>query len=158
MMRVPTFFMTVLIAILTLAPTQTVAEEEIYRWVDKDGVVHFGNRPEGHEDAEVVNIAPTPGDNPKADPVSSPVFDSDPEPTYAQKLRDERAQARKEAAQKQAVIDAQCETARERVATLEPFPRVIIEKEDGSVVRMDDNDRLEKLAESKAFVAENCNK
>lgn len=158
MMRIATFFVAVLIATLTLSTTQAVAEEEIYRWVDKDGVVHFGNRPEGHKDAEVVDVEKAPAYDPQSDPASSSVFDSDPEPTYAQKLRDERAQGRKKAAEKQEEMDGLCDTARKRVATLEPFTRVLLEKEDGSVTRMDDNDRLEKLNESKAFIAENCNK
>ena len=55
-------------------------------------------------------------------------------------------------------MEVLCKNNRERVATLEPVTRVLYEQEDGSVVRMDDNDRLEKLAESKAFIAENCDK
>jgi hypothetical protein len=158
MMRIATFFVAALIATLTLSTTQAVAEEEIYRWVDKDGVVHFGNRPEGHEDTEVVNIEKATDRDSQANSAPSSVFDRDPEPTYAQKLRDERAQGRKDAAEKQKEVDALCEVNRERVATLEPSTRVIIRLEDGSVTRMDDNYRLENLAESKAFIAENCDK
>jgi hypothetical protein len=158
MMRIATFFVAVLIATLTLTTTQALAEEEIYRWVDKDGVVHFGNRPGGQEDAEVVELEATPADELRSDSQSPSPYQHNSEPTYAQELREERAESRKETAEKKEEMDALCEMYRERVAKLEPFTRVMVEQEDGSVIRMDDNDRLEKLDESKAFVAENCNK
>ncbi len=158
MMRISTFFIAVLIATLVLSATQTVAEEQIYRWVDKDVVVHFHPRPEGHADAEVVNLNKAPGNDPQSDPESLSPYASDPQPSYAQKQRDERKQGRKEAAEKQKEMDVLCKNNRDRVATLEPVTRVMYKQEDGTVIRMDDNDRLEKLAESKAFIAENCDK
>ena len=158
MMRIATIFVTVLIATLALLTTPAMAEEEIYRWVDKDGVVHFGSRPEGHEDAELVNIEKAPGHDSQSNPEPVSPYAADPQPSYSQKQRDERAQSRKEAAEKQKEMDVLCKNNRERVASLEPVVRVMYEQDDGSVIRMDDNDRLEKLAESKAFIAENCDK
>ena len=78
------------------------------------------------------------------------------QPSYAQQLRDERAENRRISADKQREIIDLCERHRQVEATLEPMPRVIVQNEDGSVERMDDNVRLEKLAVSKAFIAENC--
>jgi hypothetical protein len=157
-MRIPTFLLSILIGTLALSTTQTMAEEQVYRWVDKDGVVHFGDRPGGHVDAEVVELEAAPADELQSDSQPSSPYQHNSEPTYAQKLREERTESRKEAAEKKKEMDALCKTHRERVATLEPFTRVMFEQEDGSVTRMDDNDRLEKLNESKAFVAENCDK
>ena len=79
-------------------------------------------------------------------------------PSYAQQLRDERAQQRQEFAEQKKETDALCEQHRGRVQQLEPMTRVMYEKPDGTVTRMDDNDRLEGLNESKTFLAENCNK
>jgi len=158
MMRIATIFVTVLIATLALLTTPAMAEEEIYRWVDKDGVVHFENRPEGHEETELVNIKKAPGHDSQSNPDPASPYTADPQPSHAQKQRDERAQSRKEAAEKQKEMDVLCKNNRERVAKLEPVVRVMYEQDDGSVIRMDDNDRLEKLAESKAFIAENCDK
>ena len=158
MMRISTFFLAVLIATLALSTTQTVAEEQIYRWVDKDGVVHFEPRPEGRADAEVVELKRAPDyDSPSSPEPSSP-YATDPQPSQAQKQRDERALGRKEAAEKQKEMDVLCERSRDRVATLEPSTRVMHQQKDGTVIRMDDNDRLDKLAKSKAFLAENCDK
>jgi hypothetical protein len=158
MMRISTFFLAVLIATLALSTTQTVAEEQIYRWVDKDGVVHFEPRPEGHADAEVVELMEDPDYDSQSNPEPSSPYATDPQPSYAQKQREERVHTREEAAEKQKEMDVLCKNNRDRVATLEPSTRVIIRQEDGSVIRMDDNDRLEDLDIAKAFIAENCNK
>lgn len=157
-MRSTTVLLTMLLASLTLSTTIVLAEETIYRWVDKDGVVHFSNRPEGHENAEIIDIKSERGTGPEADPEPSSPYDTNPEASYAKEQHEERVRARKLAAEKQREMDVLCKNNRERVATLEPVTRVLYEQEDGSVIRMDDNDRLEKIAESKAFIAENCDK
>ena len=158
MMRISTFFMTILMLTLTFSTTQTVAEEKIYRWVDKDGVVHFEPRPEGHADAEVVDMNKAPDYDSQSDSEPSSPYATDPQPSYAQKQRAERAQGRKETAEKQKEMDVLCQNNRDRVAQLEPVTRAMYKQDDGSVIRMDDNDRLGMIAESKAFIAENCDK
>ena len=158
MMRISTFFLAVLITTLALSTTQTVAEEQIYRWVDKDGVVHFEPRPDGNADAEVVELKRAPDYDSQSNPEPSSPYATDPQPSYAQKQREERVHIREEAAVKQKEMDVLCKSNRDRVAKLEPMTRVMYKQEDGTVIRMDDNDRLEKLGESKAFLAENCDK
>ncbi len=56
------------------------------------------------------------------------------------------------------MTSAACERSRRVVAKLEPMTRVLVRQDDGTVIRMDDNDRMERLSEEKAFIAENCNK
>ncbi len=158
MMRISTFFLAVVTATLAISTTQTVAEEQIYRWVDKDGVVHFEPRPDGHADAEVVELRGAPDYDSQSSPEPSSPYATDPQPSYAQNRREERIQKRDEAAKKQKEMDVLCKNNRDRVATLEPATRVMYQQEDGTVIRMDDNDRLEKLGESKAFLAKNCDK
>lgn len=157
-MRFSTIITAVFIAItVALAPLPTAAEE-VYRWVDENGVVHFGDRAPEKGDAEKVAIQPSSGAGsaPVADPASP--YAQPTQPSYAQKLRDERAALMKEKAEKAEITSEICQQARDVIAQLEPSPRVNVTHEDGTVTRMDDNDRLEKLAEAKAFVSENCNK
>ena len=71
-------------------------------------------------------------------------------------MRDERAEARREKEAEAKVTAKSCEKAREVVSQLEPSPRVNVTHEDGTVTRMDDNDRLETLGKAKAFIAGNC--
>ena len=154
-MRIATILMAIFISILVLSATDAIADDEIYRWVDENGVVHFGNRPDGQAGVEKVDIPETRinSSQPAATTAST---DTSMEPSYAQQRRDERAKKHKEAAEKEQAIAAGCAQRRQLVAQLEPSTRVMVTLEDGTVTRMDDNKRLETLAETKAYIAENC--
>jgi len=152
--------LTVLFATLTLSAMDALAKDEIYRWVDENGVVHFGDRSEGQPDAELVDIKASSDNGIGSSAVPAPADpdqQAEPQPTLAEQRRAERAAEYKEAAEKRKAVTAVCEESRQRVATLEPSPKVLVRHEDGTVDRLDDNKRLELLAEAKAYIAENCN-
>ncbi len=151
-----TISFSVLIAIFMLAATDAGAKDEVYRWVDENGVIHFDQQPGDHKEAVEIDIQSGVGGDPASAP-AAPVTAPEPEPSIAQQRRDERAAKRQEAAEKQAVTDKACAEARQRVEWLEPSPRVMVTNEDGSVSRLDDDKRLELLEEAKAYIARNCN-
>jgi len=131
--------------------------ETIYRWVDQDGVVHFGGSPPQGVHATVVN---SPGESgglsaPVADP--KPVAEDGEEViSYAEQRRRERAEKR-DAAQKADVETQQkCAEMQRRRDALEPSTRVIVTGPDGNPVRMDDDERLAKLKEAKDYLEQNC--
>jgi hypothetical protein len=153
-MRITTYLIAILLATLVGSANIIAAEEQVYRWVDENGVVHFGDRPNAEADAEVVKISKSP------EYITPPqsADSSAAEPTYAQQLRDERAQKYQEGVKLGEELVIKCDYHSKMVAQLEPMTRVMVTQEDGSVTRMDDNDRLENLQVSKDFIAENCNK
>ena len=155
-MRIATIFTIILFATLVLLAAQAVANDEIYRWVDENGVVHFGDRPDGQTNSEVIEIKSDPGTSVPAYSAPTATDSSQQEPSAAQQIRIDRAEKRKEAAEKQEAIAAGCEQRHQLVAQLEPSTRVIVEYEDGTIGRLDDNERLETLAEAKAYIAEKC--
>ena len=158
-MRIAAISMVLALGAGMFAVTDALAEGEVYRWVDENGVVHFGDQPEAAANAEVVQIQPGPAGSSQPSSAKTAGAGSDQDganPSYAQTLRDERAAKRKEAAEQQKFVAGNCERSREVVAQLEPSPRVNVTHEDGSVTRMDDNDRLRVLNEAKAYIAENC--
>ena len=160
-MRFTTFFMIIFIGTLTTWAPQSSAQEEIYRWVDENGVVHFGDRAPKQIDAERISIPQSHviSAQPSADAAAvDPTDAQDPQPSFAQQRRDERAEARREREANAEVTAEKCTKARQVVSQLEPSPRVIVTNEDGTVSRMDDDYRLETIGKAKAFVAENCNK
>ena len=160
-MRFATFFMIISIGTLTKWVPQSAAQEEIYRWVDDKGVVHFGDRRPEQADVEKISIPESQRSSTGPSEGSAPVdqqASQNPQPNLAQQLRDERAAARKEREANAKVTAESCAKAREVVSQLEPMPRVMVTHEDGTVTRMDDNDRLETLGKAKAFIAENCDK
>jgi hypothetical protein len=169
-MSKPQILYSLLAILMALSSSALVAENKIYRWVDADGVVHYGERPNAQFNSEEVAVSKAPGYSQQASPApSTPTSASggeageapgaqatEPEPSYAQQRRDARAKARKEAAEEKQEMAAKCDLHRQLVAKLEPMPRVIIQREDGTVERMDDNERLAQLKKSKDFVSENC--
>ncbi len=158
-MRSTIIFKAVLITTLGLIAADALAKDVVYRWVDEDGVVHYGDLPDGQANAEQVKIRKSRSVNNQASSTPAPAATSqqeEPQPSYAQQQRDERAKHRREAAEKQREIAAGCEQRRQIVARLEPSTRVMIRLEDGSVTRMDDNERLEALAEAKDYIAGKC--
>ncbi len=142
-----------------LAP-DAMAGDEIYRWVDENGVVHFGDQQPANTDAEQVIIEQgisnetLPSADPAlADPGQPPVS----EPSYAQQLREERAQKRATAEENKKIMAEACAERQMIVSSLEFTPRINVIAEDGTERRMDDNVRVEKVDEAKSFIAKNCN-
>jgi hypothetical protein len=160
-MRSTTIFVIALTATFTLSLTDVEAKDEIYRWVDENGLVHFDDQPDPQGRAEQIDVQSSSGIS--AQPAATPaVTGTDPAqapaPSYAQQRRDERAEARRKAAQEQEVYDEACAQRRQLVAQMAPSTRLMATNEDGEVVRMDDNDRLEILDEAKTYIAANCDK
>ncbi len=158
-------FSTALLAVM-LALTVDAATETIYRWVDAEGIVHFGDRPPEGVKAETVGVGTAPPvsaapASPGA-PAAGGTADTDdtpakePEPSYAQQRRDERAEKRQQMAADQKKIDAQCEAMRHQLAVTEPNPRVIVPTPGGGTRRLDDKERLELVNEAKTFIKKNC--
>lgn len=160
-MRANIFFLAVFTMIFTLTTTNLLAIDEVYRWVDENGVVHFENQAPEQTEAEKITIRPDQerGIQPTTDEFNA-VTDEEKnsEASYAQQKRDDRAMKRQEAKEKEKITAAECENSRTVVAQLEPVTRVLVQQEDGSAIRMDDNERLERIREAKAYIAANCNK
>lgn len=137
-----------------------VADNEIYRWVDEDGVVHFGDQPNTSGESETIAIKSNTSTQTQTTSGIKPVASSpaqEPELSIAEKRRVERAEKRREAAERRETVSAACKQRRQIVAQLEPSPRVMVEKEDGTVERLADDERLEMLDEANTYIAKNCN-
>ncbi len=157
-MRLTRIVAVAFIVATALTAFDSVARDEIYRWVDEKGVVHFGDLPPGQADAEQIEhrqhrpgAVKNPDNQPQANEEQLVA-----EPSYAESRRQERATKRQQAAQKRRAIDAQCARQRRLLARFEPHPRVMVENEDGTVSRIGDNERLQVVADTKTYISENC--
>ena len=162
-MRIKVIWVFVIATLLLCSVTAASAQEKVYRWVDKNGVVHFEGMASKNTHVEIIDIkhGTTTVAEPAttAEPASTDSAETiEPAPSYAQQRRDERAQKRKEKAVLQGAVKAGCEQRHNIVAQLEPSPRVLIKNEDGNISRMDDDTRLKTLSEAKAYIAKKCNK
>lgn len=157
-MRKATLYTAVLIAALVTTATDATAIDNVYRWVDEQGNVHFGDKPPENTKAEVIDIQPGPAISSQPVAETAPVA-TDAQPSRAQQQRDERATRRKEDAEQQQALAAGCAQRHQLVSQLEPSTRVMVKDiETGQVTRMDDNERLKVLGEAKVYIAENCKK
>ena len=150
--------MVVITTLFLLMAPDAGAFGEVYRWVDENGKVHYGDHPPEKSNAETVAIEKNPGSGVEPLPASPYAVDEagKKEPSYAEKQRREREERRQSSREAKAEIEEACAERRKVVAQLEPTPRILLRTEDGEVQRMDDDARLKSLAEAKEFLAENC--
>jgi len=157
-MHKATLYTAVLLTALVLTAADATASDNVYRWVDEQGNVHFSDQQPGKTKAEVVDIQPGPAISSQPVAETAPVT-TDAQPSRAQQQRDERETRRKENAERQQALAAGCAQRHQLVSQLEPSTRVMVRDiETGEVIRMDDNERLKTLGEAKAYIAENCKK
>ena len=132
----------------------TAAHAQVYRWVDEQGKVHYGERPPSGAKASPVQdklAAPPGAPAPKAAP------DASQQERDFQRRRMEREQ--KEAREQQAAEKAkqQCERERTRLAQLRNVRRIqsgVDEK--GNLRYMSDAERADAIASQEGAVARAC--
>ena len=134
-------------SVLIVLMSTPVMAAQVYKWVDAQGVTHFGAQPPEGQQATSVNttIAPAPA----AIPAKLPQVGVDEE----QQAIDEKV--KKEVAAKEAERKQYCEKMRTNLAQLENNPR-LREEVNGEVRRLDENERQKRIAEAKKAIAENC--
>ena len=134
-----------LTAILLVGLSPMSMAGQIYKWVDAQGVTHFGAQPPEGVDATTVGKTPTPAAKPQA-PASGGVVGD-------QKMIDK--QVKQQVAEQEAQLKAFCEQARTNLAQLQNNPRVREEVE-GEMRRLTEEERRQRIDETRKQVEENC--
>lgn len=142
----------ILTSSLLLALSASAMAAPIYKWVDAQGVTHFGEQPPQGQQSITVNpsVAPPPSSStPEAKP--TPTFDAiaDPEQAAAD------AKVKQEVAAQEAQRKKYCENQRNNLAQLENNPRVRVE-EGGEMRRLGEDERQKRIADAKQAIKENC--
>ncbi|PJI48802.1 MAG: glycosyltransferase [Pseudomonas sp.] len=140
--------------LLALAPTVMAAQ--VYKWVDAQGITHFGAQPPEGASAATVNTNAAP---PKASsnfpPPAAAVQPLPPSDDEKQKAADEKV--RQEVAQQEAERLKQCDKLRVDVAQLKNNPRIRVDDGNGDLRRITEEERQERIAASEKSIRENCN-
>jgi len=126
------------------------AQAATYKWVDKDGNVHYSQRPPPDTNYERLNIKTPPPSSTPASP-TTPAAQAPAATGQGSSSSDTVAQ---EMAKNQEIRARNCEAAKKNLELYTVFKRV--KKEDGSVVRLDDDERARLIEESKAAIKEFC--
>lgn len=137
----------VLFAVLT-------AHAQVYRWVDGQGKVHYGERPPAGAKPTPVDdrLAAPPG---AATPKTAPDVSQQERDFQRRRMEREQKEAREQKAAEQA--RQQCERERTRLAQLRNVRRISAGvDEKGSLRYMSDAERADAIASQEAAVARAC--
>lgn len=118
---------------------------QIYKWVDAQGVTHFGAQPPQGVEATTVGKSAPPAPKPAA-PVTGGVVGD-------QKAIDQ--QVKQQVAEQEAQLKAFCEQARTNLAQLQNNPRVR-EDVEGEMRRLTDEERRQRIDETRKQIEEHC--
>lgn len=145
-----------LAALLMVAGSPAFAADTIYKWVDEQGTVHYGERPPEGVDAVEVLVSQVSERDPADNPYASATTADPDQPSVAQQRREERAERIEQQRQEDARLGAACQAQRARLEQLVPRSKVILQNADGTSRMLDDDERLAMIEEAQTFVDENC--
>ncbi|WP_339516128.1 DUF4124 domain-containing protein [Pseudomonas sp. RL_15y_Pfl2_60] len=136
---------------LLLAISSTAMASQVYKWVDAQGVTHFGAQPpQGQQSTEINTAVPTPSGKPAVEE-PAPSFNDIADPEQAEIDK----KVKQEVAAKEAERKQYCTDVRTSLAQIENNPRVRVEI-DGEVRRITEEERQQRIAETKKAISENC--
>ncbi|WP_222909257.1 DUF4124 domain-containing protein [Pseudomonas sp. DNDY-54] len=139
--------LTILAGGFLLALSSSVMAGQVYKWVDAQGVTHFGAQPPQGQPAEALSTATAP---PK--PAAAPIT---VEPTGETEQRQIDRQVKKEVAEQEAERQRYCTTLRTNLAQLQNNPRVRVE-ENGETRRLNEEERQARISETQKKINDTC--
>jgi len=153
-----------LAASVLLTWSSGITATEVHTWTDENGVIHFSDAPSSSGESDTIEVediykpgttdATDTGEQP--DSVAAEPGHAESPSSAAQERRDKMAKDREERREKEAITDKLCALHKDRLERVEPARRVMYTDDNGELVRMDDDDRMGLIAESKEFISENC--
>jgi len=144
-------FIAALACSIALASAPLMADTTILKWVDANGVTHFGAEPPKNVKAEEVKprvYAPN-APEPAQEKASMTSTDGKPKDTPAEKPKEMLTISAEQ-------IAAQCKDAQSRLQQLESSPRLMTRAADGAMQRVPEEERQTMIADERARVQEYC--
>ncbi|PKM04469.1 MAG: DUF4124 domain-containing protein [Gammaproteobacteria bacterium HGW-Gammaproteobacteria-6] len=140
----------ILIALTLGLISSLAAAEQMYRWVDDNGVQQFGQQPPDGRAYQRINItsSPPPGGSlrqPEQTAVETPA--EEPPVVAEQELTEEQQRQRTE----------QCNKVRANLRAMQTNPRLSRVNEDGEMVRLGEEERQQLIEEAQRDLDTLCN-
>ncbi|MGI0118916.1 DUF4124 domain-containing protein [Zooshikella sp. RANM57] len=133
---------------------QSSHADTFYKWVDDQGVTHYGTRPPEGSNAESVNThAQKPGNQEKA---TKQLEETKAEQAYQTKEEKEEERFQKDLTAAKQERKKQCEEARQNKVQLTLKSRVKMKMEDGSVKMLSEEERQEQIKQADEAIKEFC--
>ncbi|MCQ4255723.1 DUF4124 domain-containing protein [Stutzerimonas stutzeri] len=136
---------------LLLALCGNVMAAQVYKWVDAQGVTHFGAQPPQGQQVETVNTVTAP-----AKPAAKPDTSAPDETGSEADQNSIDRKVKQQVAAQEAERKRYCENMRTNLAQLQNNPRVRVE-DNGETRRVTEEERQARIAETRDKIAEHCN-
>ncbi len=136
---------------LLLALCGNVMAAQVYKWVDAQGVTHFGAQPPQGQQVETVNTVTAP-----AKPAAKPDTSAPDETGSEADQNSIDRKVKQQVAAQEAERKRYCESMRTSLAQLQNNPRVRVE-DNGETRRVTEEERQARIAETRDKIAEHCN-
>lgn len=143
----------VAMVVMVLAAAGVAQAQQVYRWVDEQGNVHYTDRPPPERDAEPLPIEIQPTD------LEAAIRAERDRAEFLEHQEQDREDDAHDAAAEETDrenLARSCAQARERVATIEAARRLSRVDEDGNRHTYSEAERAAALAEARGQVAEWC--
>lgn len=134
---------------LLLALCGNVMAAQVYKWVDAQGVTHFGAQPPQGQQVETVNTVTAPA---KSAAIPQPPAQEEADADQSSIDR----KVKQQVAAQEAERKRYCESMRTNLAQLQNNPRVRVE-DNGETRRLTEEERQSRINETRDKIAENCN-
>jgi hypothetical protein len=141
---------TVLVAALSSAP-DAPAQENVYKWTDAEGTVHYTARPPEGVEYEIVDIA----QQTRRSGSTPPAEESDSDSESSASIPPEQPDMAAEGPDPEMVAE-RCEQARRNIENLTTRSNVLIAGEDGERRQITNEEREQMLQDARDFMDEWC--
>jgi len=138
---------------ICLLGMSTLSQAQLYKWVDEDGVTQYTQAPPlGDIEAESIKVKTTP-------PNTSAIKNLDSQLKRADGLREKRLEDMENKRideENEARKVENCRRSRGRLAS-NSVPNALIQQQDGSRIRIDEDTRQRELVASREMIEKYCN-
>lgn len=142
------------IPFLALSLTAPVLADEVYKWVDEEGVTHYGERAPADKDYSLIK---TYGEVPSgAKEAKQRLEQQRAEKEMADEKGQDYAKQKKIADEQARVRTENCKGAKNNLKTIQENARVRILGEDGEFRYLSEEERQQQIDTAKEMIAENC--
>ena len=143
-------------AVLTLTMGSAAIANDIYKWTDENGNVHYGDRPSGSAAEQRMALSYRRTDTGALQQRVKSHADSVAARQERQSAAAEEKKAAEEKAAEAAANEKKCDSHRAQLETLIQSRRLYRQDENGERVYLDEKDIQESRARIEEFISENC--
>lgn len=141
----------------TLSASGGALADNIYKWTDAEGNLHYGDRPSGAEAEVRINLTYNRTDDSAVEQRIQTRHDKQAARSEAAAAAAEEEKSAEEKLAEAAQREKQCESYRGKLESLLQARRLYREDENGERVYLDDSARLDARERIEGLVQESCN-